>query len=70
MYSLDKAGRLRFKGKMAAKADLPTSKKFEVSPGLSCVIVARDLDEQIALANAETPEDFEGFTEALALVRN
>lgn len=68
MYTIDKAGRIRHNGKLFAKSKLPTSRKFDTPAG-PCVIVAKTLEEQIDLANAETPEDIEGYTEALALVR-
>lgn len=68
MFTLDKAGRPRLNGKFVPANTLPTSKKF-TTPAGPCVVVAKNLEERVALANAEKPEDIEGFTEALKLAQ-
>lgn len=74
MYTFNKKSkRVRLDGKLISveEADnsLPTSKKFETPYG-PCVVVARDLEERVNLANAEKPEDIEGYKEALTLARD
>lgn len=68
MYKLDSAGRPRLNGKFVPVESLPTSKKF-TSPGGPCVIVAKSLEERVALANATKPEEIEGYSEALKLAQ-
>jgi hypothetical protein len=69
MYTLDKRGRPRFNGKYVALDSLPTSKKFPTPAG-PCVVVAKDLEERVMLANADKPEDIEGFVEALQVAQS
>lgn len=68
MYTLDKIGRPRLNGKYVPATSLPKSKKFDTPAG-PCVVVAKNLEEKVALANANGPEDLEGFEEALKLVQ-
>lgn len=68
MYKLDKAGRPRLNGKFVPVESLPTSKKFSTLAG-PCVVVAKSLEERVALANATKPEEIEGYTEALKLAQ-
>jgi hypothetical protein len=68
MYKLDSVGRPRLNGKCVPVNSLPTSKKF-VTPAGPCVVVAKNLDERVALANAETPEDIEGYEEAVKVAQ-
>jgi hypothetical protein len=68
MYKIDSAGRPRLNGKFVPVETLPTSKRFDTDAG-PCVVVARSLEERAALANADKPEDLEGFKEALAVVQ-
>jgi hypothetical protein len=69
MYTLDKIGRPRLNGKYVALDSLPTSKKF-ATPAGPCVVVAKNLEERVMLANADNPEDVEGFAEALQEVQS
>lgn len=69
MYTLDKRGRPRLDGKYVKLDSIPISKKFDTPAG-PCVVVARDLDERIALANSDGPEDVEGFDEALKVAQS
>lgn len=66
MYKLNKNGRPTLNGRFVKEEILPTSKKFSTPAG-PCVVVGKNLDERVALANAEKPEDIEGFEEALKL---
>lgn len=64
MYTLDRNNRPRLNGKFVNSQNLPQSKKFATPVG-PCVVVAKNMEERVALANAERPEDLEGFDEAL-----
>lgn len=68
MYTLDKIGRPRLNGKMVALTSLPTSRKFTTSAG-PCVVVAKNMEERVMLANADGPGDIEGFEEALRVAQ-
>lgn len=69
MYTLDKIGRPRLNGKYVALDSLPTSKKFDTAAG-PCVVVAKNVEERVMLANADKPEDIEGFVEALQVAQS
>jgi hypothetical protein len=69
MYTIDKVGRPRLNGKYVKLDSVPTSKKF-ATPAGPCVVVAKTLEERIALANADKPEDIEGYTEALKVAQS
>lgn len=69
MYTLDKIGRPRLNGKYVALDSIPTSKKFDTAMG-PCVVVAKNVEERVALANADKPEDIEGFVEALQVAQS
>lgn len=68
LYTLDKIGRPRLNGKMVPLASLPTSKKF-TTPAGPCVVVGKNMEERVMLANAAGPEDIEGFEEALKVAQ-
>lgn len=72
MYTLNnKSGRVRLDGKLISREEaekLPNAKKFTTPLG-PCVVTAKDLAEKVALANAEKPEDLEGYEEALKAAR-
>lgn len=65
MYTI-KRKRPQLNGEYVSVDTLPTSKKFSTTAG-TCVVVAKTLEERVALANAQKPEDLEGFSEALKL---
>lgn len=68
MYTFNKiSGRVRLDGKLISRDEaeaLPRSKKFSTPAG-PCVVVAKSMEERVALANATRPEDVEGYSEAL-----
>lgn len=68
MYTLDRSGRPRLNGKLVKLDTIPKKRTFETPAG-PCVVVARNMEERIELANATKPEDLEGFKEALASIR-
>lgn len=68
MYTLDKNGRPKLNGRYVKLEEIPTSKKFNTPAG-PCVVVANNMEERVALANASRPEDLVGYDEALAQVR-
>lgn len=72
MYTFNKmSGRVRLDGKLISRDEadaLPKSKKFSTPAG-PCVVVAKNMEERVALVNATCPEDIEGYEEALQEVQ-
>lgn len=72
MYTFNKmSGRVRLDGKLISRDEadaLPESKRF-ATPAGPCVVVARNMEERVALANASRPEDVPGYEEALRVAR-